>query len=248
MSIPGTESKPPPNPLVSYSQWGDDLLVWEYFGKSRDGVFLEAGANDPKELSQTYLLETQGWTGALVEPVPECCERLRAERPGSRVFQNALGAPDQRGLLRLSIPDGVTALAAGLPAGARPAVGERVVEAEFITLNEVLAQAGITRLDYLSLDLEGMELEALKGLDFDTHAPRLIVVEDRLSHLRLHRFLTRAGYKLVKRNGSNNWYVPAASPFPVSAAMRLTMLRKLYLSMPFRWLRSASRRMRGRTP
>lgn len=248
MSMTGTESKSPPSPLASYSQWGDDLLVWEYFGKTREGVFLEAGANDPKELSQTYLLETQGWTGALVEPVPECCERLRAERPGSRVFQNALGAPDQRGMLRLSIPDGVTALASGLSAGARPAEGERVIEAAFITLDEVLAQAGIGRLDYLSLDLEGMELEALKGLDFKVHAPRLIVVEDRLDSLRLHRFLSHAGYKLVKRNGSNNWYVPVASVFPVAAGMRLRMMRKLYLSMPFRWLRSASRRIRRGTP
>ena len=74
------------------------------------------------------------------------------------------------------------------------------------------------------------------------------MVEDRLDSLQVHRFLTRAGYKLVKRNGSNNWYVPAASVFPVAAGMRLKMLRKLYLSMPFRWLRSASRRMRGRTP
>ena len=223
-------------------------MVWDYFGKTREGVFLEAGANDPKELSQTYLLESQGWTGALVEPVPECCERLRAERPGSRVFQNALGAPDQRGMLRLSIPDGVTALASGLSAGAQPGEGERVVEAEFITLNEVLAQAGIGRLDYLSLDLEGMELEALKGLDFKAHAPRLIVIEDRLDSLRLHRFLIHAGYKLVKRNGSNNWYVPVASVFPVTPGMRLRMVRKLYLSMPFRWLRSASRRIRRGTP
>ena len=81
--------------IESYAQWGDDVLVWEHFGKKTDGVFLEAGANHPTSLSQTYLLEKRGWTGVLVEPVPECCEKLRAERAGSQVFQNALGSPEQ---------------------------------------------------------------------------------------------------------------------------------------------------------
>lgn len=247
MSISGSPAPDPSAPLVSYSQWGDDLLVWEYFGRKRQGVFVEAGANDPKILSQTYLLEQQGWTGALVEPVPECCARLRAERSGSRIFQNALGAPEQRGILRLAIPDGLSELASGLADGAEPNAGERVVEAAFITLSEVLDQAGISRLDYLSLDLEGMELFALKGLDFTRHAPRLIVIEDRLDDLSRHRFLLRAGYKLVKRNGSNNWYVPSGEVFPVSAGMRLRMLRKVYLSLPFRWFRRFSRRIRGKS-
>lgn len=247
MSASGQPAPDPSAPLVSHSQWGDDLLVWEYFGRKRDGVFLEAGANDPVHISQTYLLEQQGWTGALVEPVPECCDRLRPGRPGSRVFQNALGAPDQRGMLRLAIPDGLSALASGLTDGAQPNPGERVIEAPFITLTEVLDQAGITRLDYLSLDLEGMELSALKGLDFSRHAPKLIIVEDRLDNLSRHRFLLRAGYKLVKRNGSNNWYIPSADPFPVSIGTRLRLFRKMYLSLPFRWFRGWSRRVRGKS-
>lgn len=246
MSMIGASSSPPSVPPVSYSQWGDDVLVWEYFGRSRTGVFLEAGANDPQVLSQTYLLEQQGWTGALVEPVPECCERLRAKRPGSKVFQNALGSPGQRGVLRLAIPDGRSELASGLAPDAQPGKDDRIIEARFITLDEVLEQAGIGRLDYLSLDLEGMELDALMGLDFARHGPRLVVVEDRLDNLSRHRFLRRTGYKLVRRIGSNNWYVPAAERFPVPAAMRLALLRKLYLSLPFRWFRTWSRRLRGK--
>ncbi|MCF7734117.1 MAG: FkbM family methyltransferase [Akkermansiaceae bacterium] len=246
MSMTETGKYPPPSPLVSYSQWGDDLLVWEYFGKNRGGTFLEAGANDPKVLSQTYLLEQQGWTGVLVEPVPECCTRLRAERPGSRVFQNALGAPQQRGVLRLAIPNGLSELTSGLAEGAEPAEGARVIEAGFITLSEALDQAGIERLDYLSLDLEGMELEALKGLDFKRHPPRLIIIEDRLGDLLRHRFLGKNGYKLVRRNGSNDWYVPMAEPFAVPLAMRIELLRKVYLSMPFRWFRGLSRQLRGK--
>ena len=53
----------------------------------------------------------------LVEPVASCCERLRAVRAGSQVFQNALGAPEDRGVFRLFVPNGVTELTRGYEAG-----------------------------------------------------------------------------------------------------------------------------------
>lgn len=231
----------------SYAQWGDDVLVWDYFNGKSDGVFLEAGANDPQSLSQTYLLEKRGWTGVLVEPVPECCEKLRAERPGSRVFQNALGSPEQRGLLRLSIPGGQSELTSALKEGQEAGSTDKIFEAELITLTEVLAAAGITQLDYLSLDLEGMELEALQGLDFNKFKPDLVIVEDRLNNLSRHHFLKGVGYKLVRRNGSNNWYVPVNHRFEVTLGTKLRLFRKLYLSMPFRYIRDLSRKLRGRS-
>lgn len=233
--------------LESYSQWGDDLLVWEYFSKRTDGVFLEAGANHPTNLSQTYLLEKRGWTGALVEPNPECCRQLRNERPGSVVFQNAIGSPSQRGVLKLVMPQGSSELAYAPRENRKLQNGDVVFEAELMTLNEVLANAGITHLNLLSLDLEGMELEALEGLDFEKIKPDLIIVEDRLDSLVLHRFLKNlCGYKLVLRNGSNSWYVPIDQYFLVRLITTLRLLRKLYLSMPFRRFRDFSRGIRGR--
>jgi len=233
-------------PMRSHSQYGCDLKVVEYFGKSHAGTFLEAGANDPKSLSQTYLLESLGWSGALVEPVPECCEKLRRDRPRSRVFENALGGPDAAGLLRLKIPGGTTELASGMAADEIAAEGDRVIEAELITLTRVLELAGIQTLDLLSLDLEGMELDALEGLDFGRFPPKLIIIEDRMDDLRKHAFLKRRGYKIVLRNGSNHWYVPASRPYPVPLPMRWELFRRLYLSVPFRWLRSLSRKLRGK--
>ncbi len=232
--------------IESYAQWGDDVLVWEHFGKKTDGVFLEAGANHPTSLSQTYLLEKRGWTGVLVEPVPECCEKLRAERPGSQVFQNALGSPEQRGKLKFSIPGGVSQLTSALTDDQEVSAGDQVFEAELMTLTELLDAAGVSGLDFLSLDLEGMELEALQGLDFKRFKPALVIVEDRLDNLSRHHYLKGNGYKLVLRNGSNHWYVPVAHPFEVSAGTKLRLFRKLYLSMPFRRFRDFSRKLRGK--
>lgn len=240
------ESNGPKLASESYAQWGDDQKVLEYFKDLKSGTFVEAGANEPKLLSQTYLLEKHGWTGALVEPISECCDNLRAERPSSRVFQNALGGPEQNGILKLRIPSGVTALASALEEDGTISEDEIIIEAPFITLNEVLKQSGIEHLNFLSLDLEGMELDAMRGLNFEQYAPDLIIIEDRNGDLTKHNFLKSKSYKLVRRNGSNNWYVPVDAPFPLSAFERWRLVRKLYLSIPFRCMRSFSRRLRGK--
>lgn len=75
-----------PKPEITESE-----LVWRYFGSRRDGIFVEVGANHPTKINQTWFLETQGWTGVLIEPNPENCRLLREQRPKSQVFQVAIG-------------------------------------------------------------------------------------------------------------------------------------------------------------
>src|SRR5689334_2098633 len=71
----------------------ETALVLEFMGNRKEGFFLDVGANDPQNGSQTWVLEQQGWRGILVEPLPELCERLRQARPKSKVFQIACGPP-----------------------------------------------------------------------------------------------------------------------------------------------------------
>jgi hypothetical protein len=59
-------------------------LIAGFFG-SRKGYFVEVGANEPRERSQTYHLEQAGWTGVLVEPQPALAALLRAQR-SAKVF------------------------------------------------------------------------------------------------------------------------------------------------------------------
>src|SRR5205085_11315571 len=62
--------------MDSYSQYGEDVLLWHYFGEKKNGFFVEAGANHPTKCSQTWLFEQNGWKGILVEPIPRNCEVL----------------------------------------------------------------------------------------------------------------------------------------------------------------------------
>jgi hypothetical protein len=75
----------------------ENLLTWEFFKFRTEGYFVEVGANDPKAGSQTWLLERVGWTGLLIEPLPDKFDILREERPKSQVLQVAVSAPEKIG-------------------------------------------------------------------------------------------------------------------------------------------------------
>jgi len=233
--------------MDSYSQSGEDLLLWEYFGAKTNGFFLEAGANHPTKLSQTWLFELHGWEGILVEPVAKNCELLRQHRPRSQVFQCALGAPEQRGRAQISVAGGDDVLS-GLAVN-DDVIVERMEEVEVRTLDEILVEAGNPKLDFVSIDVEGMELQVLRGFDLMRHRPAMLLIEDHLEHLLVYRHLVRHGYRVVKRTGVNNWYVPKRQPFHLTTwTERLKLFRKMYLGLPFRKMRWARRRRKNSTP
>lgn len=230
----------------SFSQWGEDRLVYQHFGGRNHGTFFESGAFHPTSLSQTYFLEKQGWKGVLVEPVADLASEFARLRPNSRLFHYALGSPEEAGKTLTFVVTNNSSVAHLLEADEKPDANHRLIHVRMTTISDVLTQSGLDKIDYLSLDLEGHELAALRGLDFIRWHPALILIEDHLHDLAKHFFLKGQGYKLVFRTGSNNWYIPeGTSCIFRTPRVRLELFRKLYLSMPFRKLQMMFKRFRG---
>ncbi len=221
----------------------EQALVRDFFGGARAGLFVEIGANHPQHESQTWHLEQLGWTGILVEPQPDLADDLRRKR-SAKVFAVACSSPDNAGRrMRLHVAGALSSLERDRMApGAAP---QGAIDVPVRTLDDILAEAGApSPLDLLSLDVEGHELKVLAGLDLARWRPRLILLEDHVGNLGKHRFLTGAGYRLVRRVENNGWYVPADTAITVGARERWNIVRKYYLALPFRIARNASRRLR----
>lgn len=173
----------------------------------RNGVFIEAGANDGVSQSNTYYLaKALGWHGVLVEAVPRLFRKCRKSRPDSKIFNCALVAPENEGA-KVTIRDvGEQGLLSKIAECEAPS-DDSIVATEGRTLTSVLAEAGLTRVDFFSLDVEGYELDVLRGLDLSRFQPRFILVEtgqaevidgylsthyERLAQLSYHDYLYRA--------------------------------------------------------
>jgi len=147
------------------------------------GTFVEAGAHDGFTQSNSYYLEhARGWSGLLVEPIPELYALCKRRRPHSRVVQSALVGPERDGEpIEIHFGDLMSTVAAGPnhAAGGLAVTGRDAysVEVPGRALSTLLDKVELTRIDLLVLDLEGSELEALTGLDLARHAPQYVLIE-----------------------------------------------------------------------
>ena len=106
---------------------------------------------------------------------------------------------------------------------------ETVIDVPIRTLDSILEEAGSpTKFDFLSIDVEGHEIEVLRGL-ISLWRPRLILLEDHVADLSKHQYLLAAGYRIVRRFENNGWYVPRKSGAS-RWSDRWEILRKYYLA------------------
>jgi len=152
------------------------------------GIFVEVGAADGFAESNTYYLERfKYWRGVLIEPIPDLYKQCIEERPKSKVFNCALVSGDylketvvmKQGYLMSTIKGALGREEAEHLEEARYFHGtnssEIVVRAS--TLTSVLKEAGISHIDFFSLDVEGCELNVLRGLDFNIYRPIYMLIE-----------------------------------------------------------------------
>lgn len=150
--------------MTWYSQAGQDEFVHSIVGDT--GFFVDVGAHDGIVHSNTYALEQLGWTGLAVDPNHETCDIMRRDRT---CLVACVAASDVAGSLYF---DGVSVH------GKRELEGWDVPAQTLATLlTEVDAPPVI---DYLSIDVEGHELEVLAGMDFARWHVRLITIEHNL--------------------------------------------------------------------
>lgn len=155
---------------VDFSLFGMQSEITALFSAKSKGVFLELGAADGIRQSNTALLEYKyGWRGVLIEPQPEAFMLCRKRRKNSIVV-NAFVSASKAGILSNSMPD------ANLQNQAAESFNTRSV-APVIRIQEILDVAGICEIDFVSIDVEGAELDVLQTIDFGKTYVRYVLVE-----------------------------------------------------------------------
>jgi FkbM family methyltransferase len=172
---------------VSYAQQGEDLTVTDLLHKTfkiDKPVYLDIGAADPVAASTTYLLYQTGGHGVLVEPNPYFVKRLKSRRPNDVVVAAGVGVTDQaeadyyvlkqHPMLNTFSKEQVEFRQQGYA----ESVVEKVLKIPLIGINQMIEQyLGGRAPDFLSIDIEGLDLAVLKTLDFAKYKPAAICAE-----------------------------------------------------------------------
>jgi FkbM family methyltransferase len=189
-----------------------DRKISPYLPK-RDGYFVELGANNGITQSNTFHFEKyKGFTGVLIEPVEAKFLECKMNRSSKNFFANNACVSFEYSFptvellysnLMTTTLGGYSDLTDRL---SHAKSGEHLIkdktykfEIAARTLNSILIEAGAPhQIDFLSLDVEGSELEVLKGIDFQRFVFSVICIESR-DLVRISEFLTGKDYKLEKK-------------------------------------------------
>jgi len=187
------------------SQSGQDKWIIEkLFPGKKNGVFVDVGAFDGITFSNTYILEKMGWNGLAIEPMPSAYEKLVMNRRCATV--NGCVAPASGRRLYRAITGYLEQLS-GLADEYDPRHMERItreigvhggnytdIEVECYNLNKLLEDHGTRQVDYLSIDVEGLEYKILEGLDVSRFHVSVIGVENNFKDWRTPALMKKKGF------------------------------------------------------
>ncbi len=200
-----------------HSQAGQDKYVNENFFKGKKGgVFVDIGAYDGIKVSNTLFFEKElDWKGICIEPLPEPFELLKENR-NCITLNCALGK--KKGIINFihmncpSYPD-VAMLSCAADLFTEDKLNQfkevfdayptnyQTISVKAKTLNSILKKYKIFKIDFLSIDIEGGELEALKNFDFNRYKIHIMTIENnqREANQTIRRFLEKRGFRFVTR-------------------------------------------------
>lgn len=188
----------------SKSQNGQDFFALLANDFKRNGVFIEFGAYDGVIFSNTHLLEKQfGWTGILIDPVPSHYASMKRNR-NCKTIHAAITVDNNKSVLIEELP--ASDLSRVIK---RYKIFKKIHKVQAFTLPQVIDQNLISKeIDFLSIDIEGADLEILESLDFNQYKIKAICVEHnfREGSDKIINFMHKNGFNHIYSEYSKNDY------------------------------------------
>lgn len=182
-----------------------------------NGIYVEVGANDGRSFSNTYVLEkTKNWSGILIEPILHKHFESKRHRDNNRnrfIYGACVDSNYPEAFVKLYYSNLMTTSDFGKSFEWALAGDQFLREEESILpfwspavkLEQVLKAEGISKVDFLSIDVEGAELNVLRGIDFETTDIDLILIESTENSETIS-FLKELNYQHILNLGDNHFF------------------------------------------
>jgi FkbM family methyltransferase len=193
-----------------------DKILRNYFPDfNYNGVFFDVGAFDPVIISNSYHFEKNGWEVFCFEANPDSVAKLKSQR--KNVFNYAISSSN-KDIVTFNIVYTMKDWSASFSSisidekyknifGWNDKWETKQIKVEQKTLNSILdSEINVSKIDILSIDVEGGELNVLKGLDIQKYSPQIILVENVANDNELDEFIKGYGYSLDQKLSYNYFY------------------------------------------
>jgi len=169
-----------------FSQIGQSQFVDKLLKKRRGGVFLECGAADGEDLSNSLFFEVhRNWSGVLIEGNPYYHRTLLSKNRNAFVVRACLSLSTKPQTVKYMV-DGV--YSGIVETESKPTSQVKSIDVQCFSLNSITAALGIRHIDYISLDIEGPELAVLKTIDWSQLSVDVFSIEYGEKPHKLNQF------------------------------------------------------------
>ena len=200
-------------PKKSYSMLGEDLVVKNFFKKKTNGNYVDVGCYHPIDGNNTHLLFKNGWNGINIDLNKISIDLFNIARKNDENFRVAVSNKSKK--IKFYYRKKINMLNTINKKFANNSFkkGYSIDYIQARTLSSILKESKLKnkKIDFLNIDIEGNEINALKTLDFKIYRPKLICVEihnftsNRLKKGNfkdhsIYKFLKQKGYKHIWKN------------------------------------------------
>ena len=206
--------------LGSYSQSDEDLIIDTLLHRKPNGFYIDIGAYDPVRFSNTMRFYRRGWKGINIEPDVEQFQKIKSVRTRD-VNLNIGISQKSKMLMYWEIYPKTLSTFSSIQAKAYEKDGFRIlrkIRVPVSRLSEVIKKYAHPRIiDFLSVDVEGSELDVLKSNNWNKYRPNILCIElsfgeedmqaDIHRKKSLIRFIESNGYMYVTKTATNYIYV-----------------------------------------
>jgi FkbM family methyltransferase len=197
----------------SFSQFGEDLVLQRLFRNQPTGFFVDVGAYDPYQASNTTMLYRSGWRGINIEPDPTGHARLKRHRPRDINLELAVASEaGQARFIRAGLVAGLD-----LPGRLWSDGGARKradVTVDVRPLSDILDDhlPPGQQIDLLDVDCEGHDLDVLHSNDWARYRPKVLLVECHTERsAAIEALLVDTGYRLYERLHPSALFIEATA-------------------------------------
>lgn len=198
---------------LSYSQAGEDLILDCIFNRTTKGVYIDVGANHPTRASNTYFFYKTGWSGINIDALPEAINSFEQHR--KRDVNIQCGVSDVENIMEFYSfkSSSYNTFRKELDSEIKKVTELlNVKEIPVKKLSSILLQQNVKDIDFMSVDVEGLDLNVLKSNDWVKFHPKVVLVEDfnhgiEIMNSPIYQYMIELGYIYFCQTCTNVFYI-----------------------------------------
>jgi FkbM family methyltransferase len=196
-----------PKSVITYAQYNEDIILAALLSETKQGFYIDIGANYPVIDSVTMLFYQRGWRGINVEPIKGLHAQLEKERPKDINLQCGVGAKQGTAEFReyTNLPGHSTFTTEQKNGHKTEEFND--YEVAIVTLNDIYKKYKLQTVDFIKIDVEGYEFEVIKGNDWVRNRPKVICIESNHITKDWRPVLKKNKYKEFINDGLNSYYI-----------------------------------------